>query len=93
MMFSLSQLDYPDEPPLWLEMIAVWFPSLMVGTLAGLAIWLVITYAQRSSKKQETMINELNDRSFAHMDRIEVKTDRMIQLLEEIRDGQSRHGD
>lgn len=49
--------------------------------LVGVIFFLIITRANKRA-------NPIRDRSLQHMDEMEAKADRMIELLEEIRDEQ-----
>jgi hypothetical protein len=70
---SLSVEPKPAEPdpPYWSSMVVTFLPLLIIGALF---IWLIRRYNTQVQKAQ------------LYMQRMEQKTDRMIEVLEAIRD-------
>lgn len=73
----LAQRGAPEESaPIWVEFVVGVLPWVLVFVVVWIILWKYLSRYQRP----------LQDRCFKHMDRLEAKTDEMIELLKQIND-------
>jgi heme/copper-type cytochrome/quinol oxidase subunit 2 len=82
-LLTFAQAPPADETTIWVSLLVAWAPIVIIA----IVIYVVIYFAVKGNNSR---IRALHDRSLQHMDRLEAKTDEMIALLKEIRDGQAR---
>lgn len=76
-LFFLAQTQTPEEAlPIWAELLGVLAPWVIILAVVWFFLWRILSRYQRP----------LQERSFEHMDRVEAKTDEMVELLKQIND-------
>ncbi len=78
MLFLAHVAEQAQDSNVWMGVITTWGPLILIGVLVyGLFTFKV---ARKGG------LTQVRNRSLEHMDRLEAKTDKMIELLEQIRD-------